>query len=71
MWDIEDVGTRRRFCARTSRRISGEVLYVDGGYRTVGIELPADGDGPEKGVKPNYGQDAVSTETGSTLGKTL
>ncbi len=44
---IEDVGNAAAFlCSDLAAGISGEVLYVDGGYRTVGMSFPADGDGP-------------------------
>jgi len=37
---IEDVGNAAAFlCSDLAAGISGEVLYVDGGYRTVGHEL--------------------------------
>jgi enoyl-[acyl-carrier protein] reductase I len=44
---IEDVGNAAAFlCSDLAAGISGEVLYVDGGYHTVGMSFPADGDGP-------------------------
>src|SRR5260221_8419678 len=44
---IEDVGNAAAFlCSDLAAGISGEVLYVDGGYRTVGMSFPAEGDGP-------------------------
>src|SRR5712675_2700617 len=44
---IEDVGNAAAFlCSDLAAGISGEVLYVDGGYRTVGMSFSADGDGP-------------------------
>jgi len=43
---IEDVGNAAAFlCSDLSAGISGEVVYVDGGYHTVGMSFPADGDG--------------------------
>jgi enoyl-[acyl-carrier protein] reductase I len=43
---IEDVGNAAAFlCSDLSAGISGEVLYVDGGYHTVGMSFPSDGDG--------------------------
>jgi len=43
---IEDVGSAAAFLGSDlSAGISGEVLYVDGGYHTVGMSFPADGDG--------------------------
>ncbi len=43
---IEDVGNAAAFlCSDLAAGISGEVLYVDGGYHTVGMSFPADGDG--------------------------
>jgi enoyl-[acyl-carrier protein] reductase I len=43
---IEDVGNAAAFlCSDLSAGISGEVLYVDGGYHTVGMSFPPDGDG--------------------------
>jgi enoyl-[acyl-carrier protein] reductase I len=43
---IEDVGNAAAFlCSDLAAGISGEVLYVDGGYRTVGMSFPADADG--------------------------
>ncbi len=42
---IEDVGNAAAFlCSDLAAGISGEVLYVDGGYHTVGMSFPADGD---------------------------
>jgi len=38
---IEDVGNAGRFWARTSRPHQRRSLYVDGGYRTVGMSFPA------------------------------
>jgi enoyl-[acyl-carrier protein] reductase I len=43
---IDDVGNAAAFlCSDLAAGITGEVLYVDGGYRTVGMTFPADGDG--------------------------
>ena len=43
---IEDVGNAAAFlCSDLAAGISGEVLYVDGGYHTVGMAFPPDGDG--------------------------
>jgi enoyl-[acyl-carrier protein] reductase I len=43
---IEDVGNAAAFlCSDLAAGISGEVLYVDGGYRTVGMSFPTDSDG--------------------------
>jgi enoyl-[acyl-carrier protein] reductase I len=43
---IEDVGNAAAFlCSDLAAGISGEVLYVDGGYHTVGMSFPAEGDG--------------------------
>jgi enoyl-[acyl-carrier protein] reductase I len=43
---IEDVGNAAAFlCSDLAAGISGEVLYVDGGYHTVGMSFPSDGDG--------------------------
>jgi enoyl-[acyl-carrier protein] reductase I len=43
---IEDVGNAAAFlCSDLAAGVSGEVLYVDGGYHTVGMSFPADGDG--------------------------
>ena len=42
---IDDVGNAAAFlCSELAAGISGEVLYVDGGYHTVGMSFPADGD---------------------------
>ena len=32
-------------CSDLAAGISGEVLYVDGGFHTVGMSFPSDGDG--------------------------
>ena len=43
---IEDVGNAAAFlCSDLAAGVTGEVLYVDGGYHTVGMSFPADGDG--------------------------
>jgi enoyl-[acyl-carrier protein] reductase I len=43
---IDDVGNAAAFlCSELAAGISGEVLYVDGGYRSVGMSFPADADG--------------------------
>jgi enoyl-[acyl-carrier protein] reductase I len=43
---IEDVGNAAAFlCSDLAGGISGEVLYVDGGFHTVGMSFPAEGDG--------------------------
>jgi len=43
---IEDVGNAAAFlCSDLAAGISGEVLYVDGGFHTVGMSFPTDGDG--------------------------
>jgi enoyl-[acyl-carrier protein] reductase I len=43
---IEDVGNAAAFlCSDLAAGISGEVLYVDGGFHTVGMSFPSDGDG--------------------------
>src|ERR1700733_10458460 len=43
---IEDVGNAAAFlCRDLPSGIRGEVLYVDGGYRSVGMSFPADADG--------------------------
>ncbi len=42
---IEDVGNAAAFlCSDLAAGISGEVLYVDGGFHTVGMSFPSDGD---------------------------
>lgn len=42
---IEDVGNAAAFlCSDLAAGVSGEILYVDGGYHTVGMSFPADGD---------------------------
>jgi enoyl-[acyl-carrier protein] reductase I len=43
---IDDVGNAAAFlCSDLAAGISGEVLYVDGGYHTVGMSFPADANG--------------------------
>jgi enoyl-[acyl-carrier protein] reductase I len=43
---IDDVGNAAAFlCSDLAAGISGEVLYVDGGYHTVGMSFPSDSDG--------------------------
>ena len=43
---IDDVGNAAAFlCSDLAAGISGEILYVDGGYHTVGMSFPADGEG--------------------------
>ena len=43
---IDDVGNAAAFlCSDLAAGISGEVLYVDGGFHTVGMSFPLDGDG--------------------------
>jgi enoyl-[acyl-carrier protein] reductase I len=43
---IDDVGNAAAFlCSDLAAGISGEVLYVDGGYRTVGMSFPGDSEG--------------------------
>jgi enoyl-[acyl-carrier protein] reductase I len=43
---IDDVGNAAAFlCSDLAAGISGEILYVDGGYHTVGMTFPTDGDG--------------------------
>lgn len=40
---IEDVGKAAAFlCSDLASGVTGEILYVDGGYRTVGMSLPAE-----------------------------
>jgi enoyl-[acyl-carrier protein] reductase I len=44
---IDDVGNAAAFlCSDLAAGISGEVLYVDGGFHNVGMSFPPDGDGP-------------------------
>jgi enoyl-[acyl-carrier protein] reductase I len=43
---IEDVGNTAAFlCSDLAAGISGEVLYVDGGFHTVGMSFPSENDG--------------------------
>jgi enoyl-[acyl-carrier protein] reductase I len=43
---IEDVGNAAAFlCSDLAAGISGEVLYVDGGYHTVGMSFPSESEG--------------------------
>jgi enoyl-[acyl-carrier protein] reductase I len=43
---IEDVGNAAAFlCSDLAAGITGEVLYVDGGYHNVGMSFPAETDG--------------------------
>jgi enoyl-[acyl-carrier protein] reductase I len=43
---IEDVGNAAAFlCSDLAAGVSGEVLYVDGGYHTVGMSFPSDSEG--------------------------
>ena len=43
---IEDVGNTAAFlCSDLAAGISGEVIYVDGGFHTVGMSFPAENDG--------------------------
>jgi enoyl-[acyl-carrier protein] reductase I len=43
---IEDVGNAAAFlCSDLAAGISGEVLYVDGGFHSVGMSFPSDSDG--------------------------
>ena len=43
---IDDVGNAAAFlCSDLAAGISGEVLYVDGGYRSVGMSFPGEADG--------------------------
>jgi len=43
---IEDVGNASAFlCSDLAAGITGEILYVDGGYSTVGMSFPEGGDG--------------------------
>jgi enoyl-[acyl-carrier protein] reductase I len=43
---LDDVGNAAAFlCSDLAAGISGEILYVDGGYHTVGMSFPSDGDG--------------------------
>jgi enoyl-[acyl-carrier protein] reductase I len=43
---IEDVGNAAAFlCSDLAAGITGEILYVDGGYSSVGMSFPAEGEG--------------------------
>jgi enoyl-[acyl-carrier protein] reductase I len=43
---LEDVGNAAAFlCSDLAAGITGEVLYVDGGFHTVGMSFPAENDG--------------------------
>jgi enoyl-[acyl-carrier protein] reductase I len=43
---IEDVGNAAAFlCSDLAAGITGEILYVDGGYRSVGLSFPGEGEG--------------------------
>src|SRR5450631_3084460 len=43
---IDDVGNAAAFlCSDLAGGITGEVLYVDGGFHNVGMSFPSDGDG--------------------------
>jgi enoyl-[acyl-carrier protein] reductase I len=43
---LEDVGNAAAFlCSDLAAGVTGEVLYVDGGFHTVGMSFPSDGDG--------------------------
>jgi len=43
---IDDVGNAAAFlCSDLAAGISGEVLYVDGGFHTVGMSFPSENDG--------------------------
>jgi enoyl-[acyl-carrier protein] reductase I len=42
---LEDVGNAAAFlCSDLAAGVTGEVLYVDGGFHTVGMSFPSDGD---------------------------
>jgi enoyl-[acyl-carrier protein] reductase I len=42
---IEDVGNAAAFlCSDLAAGITGEILYVDGGYSSVGMSFPAEAD---------------------------
>jgi enoyl-[acyl-carrier protein] reductase I len=44
---IDDVGNAAAFlCSDLAAGISGEVLYVDGGFHTVGMSFPGENEGP-------------------------
>ena len=43
----EDVGNAAAFlCSDLAAGITGEILYVDGGFSTVGMSFPSESDGP-------------------------
>jgi enoyl-[acyl-carrier protein] reductase I len=43
---IEDVGNAAAFlCSDLASGVTGEILYVDGGYSTVGMSFPGESDG--------------------------
>jgi enoyl-[acyl-carrier protein] reductase I len=43
---LEDVGNAAAFlCSDLAAGITGEILYVDGGYNTVGMSFPGEADG--------------------------
>jgi len=44
---IEDVGKAATFlCSDLASGVTGEILYVDGGYSTVGMHFPGEDEGP-------------------------
>jgi enoyl-[acyl-carrier protein] reductase I len=44
---IEDVGNAAAFlCSDLAAGVTGEVLYVDGGYSSVGMSFPGDAEAP-------------------------
>ena len=44
---IEDVGNAAAFlCSDLAAGVTGEVLYVDGGYSSVGMSFPGDAETP-------------------------
>jgi enoyl-[acyl-carrier protein] reductase I len=44
---IDDVGNAAAFlCSDLAAGITGEVLYVDGGFHTVGMSFPSENEGP-------------------------
>jgi len=43
---LDDVGNAAAFlCSDMAAGITGEILYVDGGYRSVGMSFPGEADG--------------------------
>ena len=43
---LEDVGNAAAFlCSDLAAGITGEILHVDGGFSTVGMTFPHEGDG--------------------------